>query len=69
MFGVQALTVAMLDDFLLAVPRKEGDKDSDTLTRGQSEGARFDDLLMNLNVLPAKEKIQPAAFSTVWCGV
>ena len=69
MFGVQALTVAILDDFLLVVPRKEGDEDSYTLTRGQSEGARFDELLRKLNVPPAIEKTQPAAFSTVWCGV
>lgn len=69
MFGVQALTVAMLDDFLLVVPRKEGDEDSYTLTRGQSEGARFDELVRKFNVPPAIEKTQPAAFSTVWCGV
>ena len=58
MFGVQALTVAMLDDFLLAVPRIEGDEDSHTLTRGQSEGARSDELLRKLNVPPAIEKTQ-----------
>lgn len=68
-FGVQALTVAMLDDFLRVVPRKQGDEDSGTLTWEQSEGARFDELLMKLNLPLALQKTQRAAFSTVWCGL
>ena len=59
----------MLDDFLIVSPRKTADTDDVTLERGRSEGALFDSLLMKLKLPLAVEKSQPAAFSTVWCGV
>ena len=59
----------MLDDFLIVSPRKTADTDDVTLERGRSEGALFDSLLKELNLPLAIEKSQPAAFSTVWCGV
>ena len=62
--GVKAETLAMLDDFLLVVPRREEDSDTAVLSRGQEEANRFDDLLSKLNLPKAPEKDQEPAFTT-----
>ena len=57
--------VPMLDDFLIVVPRKEGETDEAVISRGEQEGQKFDSLLDNLNLLKAPEKDQQAAFTTI----
>ena len=66
---VQALTVAMLDDFLIVCPRTSKDSDESILRRGQVEVAAFDIELMMLCLLKAASKDPPAAFKTIWCGI
>ena len=67
--GVKASIVAMLDDFLLVVPREETDTDKVSIRKGQQAGCEFDKLLARLNLPKAPAKDQQAAFSTIWCGV
>ena len=67
--GVQALTVAMLDDFLIVCPRTSKDSDESVLRRGQAEGAAFDRELKMLGLPKAANKDQAAAFTTNWCGI
>ena len=66
---VKAKIVAMLDDFLLVVPKLSAETDADTLRRGKQAGVDFDKLLKRLNLPKAPTKDQGAAFSTVWCGI
>ena len=66
--GVDANIVAMLDDFLLVVPRKSTDTDISALKNGERNGKKFDKLLAQLNLPKAPNKDQNAAFSTIWCG-
>ena len=61
--------VPMLDDFLIVVPRKEGDSDELTIRRGKQEGLKFDSLLHDLNLPKAPEKDQQVAFTTIWYGL
>ena len=59
----------MLDDFLIVSPRKAADTDEETLLRGRSEGALFDNLLAELKLPLAVEKVnrQPfLRFGVVW---
>ena len=67
--GVRANIVAMLDDFLLVVPREKTDTDEVSIRKGQQAGCEFDKLLARLNLPKASAKDQTAAFSTIWCGV
>ena len=67
--GGRANIVAMLDDFLLVVPREKADTDEVSIRKGQQAGCEFDNLLARLNLPKASAKDQPAAFSTIWCGV
>ena len=67
-FGVQYQTVAILDDFLLALPRKTGESDEDRLQRARVDVGRFDELLSSLYLPKAPEKDQPPNFSTIWYG-
>lgn len=67
--GMKALTVAMLDDFLLVCPRQPKDSDQDALNRGRPEGEFFDKVLRELILPKAVSKGQPTAFTTNWCGV
>ena len=57
--------VPMLDDFLIVVPRKEGETDEAVISRGEQEGQKFDSLLDSLNLPKAPEKDQQAAFTTI----
>ena len=66
---VKADMVPMLDDFLIVVPREEGDSDELTISRGKQEGQKFDALLHDLNLPKAPEKDQQAAFTTIWYGL
>ena len=67
--GVQALTVAMLDDFLIVCPRTSKDSDESVLQRGEAEGAAFDRELKMLGLPKAVSKDQAASFTTIWCGI
>ena len=60
---------AMLDDFLLVVPRLDTDSDNEIIQRGEKVGRDFDKLLARLHLPKAPAKDQEAAFTTVWCGV
>ena len=66
--GVDVNIVAVLDDFLLVVPRKSTDTDVTALKDGERNGKKFDKLLDKLNLPKAPNKDQDAAFSTIWCG-
>ena len=68
MFGVLSKTVAILDDFLLVLPRRRGESDEKLLERATVDSEKFDELLKNLNLPKAKEKDQPPNFSTIWFG-
>ena len=61
--------VPMLDDFLIVVPRKEGDSDEIIISRGEQVGQKFDALIDDLNLPKAPEKDQQAAFTTIWYGL
>ena len=61
--------VPMLDDFLIVVPRKEGDSDEIITSRGEQVGQKFDALIDDLNLPKAPEKDQQAAFTTIWYGL
>ena len=67
--GVKANIVVMLDDFLFVIPREEADTDEVSIRKGQQAGSEFDKLLARLNLSKVTAKDQPAAFSTIWCGV
>ena len=67
--GVKANMAAMLDDFLLVVPRLDTDSDKEIIQRGEKVGRDFDELLARLHLPKAPAKDQEAAFTTVWCGV
>ena len=67
-FGVLSKTVAILDDFLLVLPRRRGESDEKLLERATVDAEKFDELLKNLNLPKAKEKDQPPNFSTIWFG-
>lgn len=60
--------MAMLDDFLLVLPRLKDEAKEDALQRGHRDLKVFDDLLHKLNLPKAPEKDQKPAFSTVWFG-
>ena len=64
-FGVRCQTVAMLDDFLLVLPRKKGESDDDLLQRARDDVGRFDELLSSLNLPKAPKKDQLPNFSTI----
>ena len=68
-YGVEAETLAMLDDFLLVVPRGESDSDETVLSKGQIVAHKFDKLLSSLGLPKAPEKDQPPAFTTIWYGI
>ena len=57
--------VPMLDDFLIVVPRKEGETDEAVISHGEQEGQKFDSLLHSLNLPKAPEKDQEAAYTTI----
>ena len=67
-FGVKALSVVILDDFLMVVPRRARDSDETVLQRARMEANIFDALLDKLGLPKAKEKDQEPAFSTTWFG-
>ena len=67
--GVQALMIAMLDDFLIVCPRALKDTDESVLRRGRAEGEAFDRELKALGLPKAVSKDQKAAFTTIWCGI
>ena len=64
-FGVRCQTVAMLDDFLLVLPREKGESDDDLLQRARDDVGRFDELLSSLNLPKVPKKDQPPNFSTI----
>ena len=64
--GIKANIVAMLDDFLLVVPRQSTDTDRDIILK---VGRDFDKLLARLNLPKAPAKDQCAAFTKTWCRV
>ena len=61
-------TVAILDDFLLVLPRRRGESDEDLLERSRVDVGKFDELLISLNLPRAKEKDQAPNFTTIWFG-
>ena len=65
---MRSKTVAILDDFLLVLPRKAGEADNDLLERAGTDTSRFDKLLHDLHLPKAQEKDQDPAFSAVWLG-
>ena len=67
--GVEADMVPMLDDFLIVVPKTEGESDELTIARAEQEGQKFDSLMHDLNLPKAPEKDQEAAFTTIWYGL
>ena len=67
--NVQAELLPMLDDFLIVVPRRRGEAREQNLERGKIEGAKFDNLLNDLNLPKAPEKDQSQAFTTIWYGL
>ena len=67
-YGVEAMSVAMLDDFLLVCKRRFHDSDETVLDRGRREEEKFDSLLAKLNLPKAPEKDQPSNFKTTWFG-
>ena len=68
-YGVKALTVAILDDFLLVVKRRKAETDDNVLARSIDAVQRFDNLLFRLNLPKAPEKDQAPSFTTIWCGI
>ena len=68
-YGVKALTVAILDDFLPVVQRRKAETDDNVLTRCKEAVHRFDNLLSRLNLPKAPEKDQAPSFATIWCGI
>ena len=58
------MTVEMLDDFLIARPRKQTDTDQAALDRGRHEDELFDKFLRELGILKPISKDQPATFTT-----
>ena len=64
-YGVKAMSVAMLDDFMLVCRRRTTDTDESVLSRGRLEVGKFDKLLAELHLPKAPEKDQTAKFSTI----
>ena len=62
-YGVPGKSVAILDDFLLVYPRRDGETDASVLDRGGRMCNKFDNF-MSANLPKAPEKDQDANFST-----
>ena len=67
-YGVKSRSVAILDDFLLVLPRLKGETGDSALQRGRKDVKLFDSLLHKLRLPKAPEKDQKPNFSTIWFG-
>ena len=67
-YGVKSRSVAILDDFLLVLPRLKGETGDSALQRGRKDVKLFDSLLHKLRLPKAPEKDQKPNFSTNWFG-
>ena len=60
--------MAILDDFLLVLPRRTDEADEDLLQRARTDTSKFDKLLHDLRLPKAQEKDQDPAFTSIWLG-